>query len=205
MFYECKALTVAPALPATVLAKECYSYMFYWCNLQFPVALPATTLAEKCYYSMFNHCSNIKLSSTRTGDYQTPYRIPVEGTGTTATNALTDMFKSTGGAWYGTPSINTTYYLLQPAFTDECLTFSSPTSFTLTSGDGTIAPRWPGLIEYSTDMTTWTEWDGTTITAGQVNNNYKIYVRGVNNDYIIRFNLYDYNDYHQVSFLRFRK
>ena len=31
--------------------------------------------------------------------------------GTTATNALTDMFTSTGGTFTGTPSINTTYYL----------------------------------------------------------------------------------------------
>ena len=35
----------------------------------------------------------------------------MSGTGTTATDALTDMFTSTGGTFTGTPEINTTYYL----------------------------------------------------------------------------------------------
>ena len=38
------------------------------------------------------------------------YNIPSSGNGTTATNALTDMFSSTGGTFTGTPEINTTYY-----------------------------------------------------------------------------------------------
>lgn len=33
------------------------------------------------------------------------------GTGTTATDALINMFTSTGGTFTGTPEINTTYYL----------------------------------------------------------------------------------------------
>ena len=37
--------------------------------------------------------------------------MPSSGTGTTATNALTHMFTSTGGTFTGTPEINTTYYL----------------------------------------------------------------------------------------------
>ena len=74
-------------------------------------ALPATTLAEYCYYVMFNGCTSLKLSSTQTGEYTVAYCIPTTGTGTTATNALTDMFSSTGGTFTGTPEINTTYYL----------------------------------------------------------------------------------------------
>ena len=60
---------------------------------------------------MFNGCTGLKLSSTQTGEYTQEYRIPSSGTGTTASNALTDMFASTGGTFKGTPSINTTYYL----------------------------------------------------------------------------------------------
>ena len=60
---------------------------------------------------MFNGCTGLKLSSTQTGEYTQEYRIPSSGTGTTASNALTDMFASTGGTFTGTPSINTTYYL----------------------------------------------------------------------------------------------
>ena len=73
-------------------------------------ALPATTLADRCYYYMFHGCTKIELSTTRTGKYQTAYRIPKSGTGTTATNSLGNMFLNTGGTFTGTPKINTTYY-----------------------------------------------------------------------------------------------
>lgn len=112
MFYGCTALTQAPALPATTLASYCYNRMFRSCTslTQVP-ALPATTLADYCYEKMFSGCTKIKLSSTQTGEYTQEYRIPSSGTGTTASNALTDMFAGTGGTFTGTPEINTTYYL----------------------------------------------------------------------------------------------
>ena len=111
MFLSCKSLTTAPALPATTLGRYCYNNMFYGCKaLTTAPELPATTLTEGCYYGMFVGCRNIKLSTTQTGEYQTAYRIPKSGTGTTATNALTNMFAHTGGTFTGTPSINTTYY-----------------------------------------------------------------------------------------------
>ena len=72
--------------------------------------LPATTLATACYSNMFQRCTKIKISSTMTGIYDTAYRIPTTGTGTTATSALTNMFTNTGGTFTGTPTINTTYY-----------------------------------------------------------------------------------------------
>ena len=112
MFRDCTALTTAPELPATTLGEQCYYGMFYGCtSLTTIPALPATTLTDSCYISMFNGCSSIKLSSTKTGNYQTAYRIPTSGTGATATNALLNMFAKTGGTFTGTPSINTTYYL----------------------------------------------------------------------------------------------
>ena len=111
MFDGCTALTTAPALPATTLASVCYSGMFHGCTaLTTAPELPATTLANSCYNYMFNGCTNIKLSTSQTGEYQTEYRIPKSGTGTTATNALNNMFANTGGTFTGTPSINTTYY-----------------------------------------------------------------------------------------------
>ena len=112
MFQGCTSLTQAPSLPATTLATYCYSYMFYGCTgLAQVSALPATTLASNCYSNMFCGCTGLKLSSTQTGEYTVTYRIPMSGTGTTATNALTNMFASTGGTFTGTPEINTTYYL----------------------------------------------------------------------------------------------
>ena len=112
MFNRCTSLTKAPELPATTLATKCYHGMFNGCKslIQAP-ALPATTLAEYCYYRMFYGCTSLKFSSTQTGEYTQEYCIPTTGTGTTATDALTGMFVSTGGTFTGTPSINTTYYL----------------------------------------------------------------------------------------------
>ena len=89
----------------------CYASMFNGCSsLVTAPALPATTLTSNCYQAMFYGCTKIKLSTTLTGIYDTVYRIPTAGTGTTATNALLDMFTSTGGTFTGTPDINTTYY-----------------------------------------------------------------------------------------------
>ena len=112
MFTSCISLTQAPALPATTLSDYCYSTMFEGCIslIQAP-ALPATTLASHCYVRMFEDCTALKLSSTKTGEYTQEYRIPTTGTGTTVTDALTNMFTSTGGTFTGTPEINTTYYL----------------------------------------------------------------------------------------------
>ena len=112
MFYGCKSLTAAPSLPATTLEGYCYRSMFYGCtSLTAAPSLPATTLANYCYYSMFSGCAKIKLSTTASGTYTKPYRIPKSGTGTTASSALDNMFTNTGGTFTGTPKINTTYYL----------------------------------------------------------------------------------------------
>ena len=60
---------------------------------------------------MFDGCTSLKLSTTKTGNYTKVYRIPTTGTGTTATDALADMFYNTGGTFTGTPSLNTIYYV----------------------------------------------------------------------------------------------
>lgn len=112
MFQDCTSLTQAPALPATTLALGCYDEMFYGCtSLTQAPALPAMTLTDICYFHMFDGCTSLKLSTTQTDEYTQEYRIPSSGTGTTATDALTDMFTGTGGTFTGTPTINTTYYL----------------------------------------------------------------------------------------------
>ena len=112
MFYNCTSLTMAPELHATSLAfSGCYGYMFGGCtSLTTVPELPMTSLYKSCYQGMFSGCSLIKLSTTQTGEYQTAYRIPTSGTGTTDTDSLTNMFKGTGGTFSGTPEINTTYY-----------------------------------------------------------------------------------------------
>ena len=112
MFQNCTSLTQAPALPATTLANRCYGSMFQDCrSLTQAPALPATTLADYCYFFMFQNCTSLKLSSTKTDDYMQEYRIPSSGEGMMATNAMKNMFTSTGGTFTGIPAINTTYYL----------------------------------------------------------------------------------------------
>ena len=74
MFYGCKNLTQAPALPATTLADYCYQYMFYNCaSLTQAPELPSTTLGSYCYYSMFQNCTSLttapELPATTLGTY----------------------------------------------------------------------------------------------------------------------------------------
>lgn len=113
MFRSCSGLTTLPngLLSSTTLATYCYRYMFYGCTLLADLpTLAATSLKTSCYQYMFGNCSVIELSTTQVDDYQTPYRIPSSGTGTTASNALANTFNGTGGTFTGTPTINTTYY-----------------------------------------------------------------------------------------------
>ena len=60
MFEGCTSLTSAPALPATTLAETCYGNMFEGCtSLTQAPELPATTLANDCYTSMFSGCQGL--------------------------------------------------------------------------------------------------------------------------------------------------
>lgn len=112
MFKGCTSLTSAPTLPATTLEQGCYYGMFDGCtSLTTAPALPATTLAYYCYSGMFNGCTKLKLSTTQTTEYKTPWRIPSSGTiSSELSNWNTSMLANTGGTFTGNPSINTTYY-----------------------------------------------------------------------------------------------
>ena len=113
MFMNCTNLVNAPALPATSVfwASSCYYRMFEQCtSLASIPALPATELYESCYSSMFKGCTNIKISTTQTSEYNNEYRIPTNGTAEAVSYTLTSMFDATGGTFTGTPSVNTTYY-----------------------------------------------------------------------------------------------
>ena len=94
-----------------ISTQYCFSGAFLNCTaLTSLPKLTATSLSYGCYYWMFYGCSNIKVSTVQTGEYQTPYRIPASGTGTAEQRALYEMFSGTGGTFTNTPVINTTYY-----------------------------------------------------------------------------------------------
>ena len=63
------------------------------------------------------------------------------------------------------------------------LTFKSPNSFTLAIGDAT--KHWDGTLEYSTDASTWTAWDGATaLSSSTSGSNNVLYLRGTGNTVI---------------------
>ena len=63
------------------------------------------------------------------------------------------------------------------------LTFSSPNSFTLKVNDET--KHWDGTLEYSTDTSTWSTWDGiTTLSSATSGSKNVLYLRGTGNTVI---------------------
>ena len=57
------------------------------------------------------------------------------------------------------------------------LTFSSPSAFSIS----VATPGWNGTMEYSTDKSTWTTWDGSEIAAMDNGGTYALYFRGTGN------------------------
>ena len=56
------------------------------------------------------------------------------------------------------------------------LTFSSPNAFSIS------APKnWDGVLEYSTNNTSWTEWDGSEISSASLNGEHILYLSGTGN------------------------
>ena len=70
------------------------------------------------------------------------------------------------------------------------LTFKSPSSFTLKVNDTT--KHWNGTLEYSTDASTWTAWNGkTTLSSATKGSSNVLYLRGTGNT-VITGNKSDY-------------
>ena len=68
------------------------------------------------------------------------------------------------------------------------LTFKSPSSFTLAVNDTT--KHWDGTLEYSTDASTWSTWDGTTTLSSTTSGSSNVlYLRGTGNTVITGNNL----------------
>ncbi len=71
------------------------------------------------------------------------------------------------------------------ATTNNYITFSSSTAFTLKTYNET--KNWDGTLYYSTDLTTWNVWDGTTTLNSSAD--FKLYLRGTGNTNISSANL----------------
>jgi len=171
MFQGCTSLAEAPTLLATQLTKNCYQNMFYGCtslvrspnilatsggyyscysmfegctSLKIPSLIHMLTYDNSTCYFMYRGCSSLKLSTTQTGCYTKPYRIPNEGQGIEPSQwyyqPLQFMFYETGGTFAGTPTLNTTYYLWETPH----ITFMSNSSFTLSIYNST--KNWDGTL-----------------------------------------------------------
>jgi hypothetical protein len=111
LFIRNDALIGVPSLPSTTLSSWCYEMMFRECiNLTELPNLPAKNLPYCCYSNMFLDCSSIKISTTKSNEYNREYRIPIVGDATVDESSLNVMFTGTGGEFKGTPEVNTTYY-----------------------------------------------------------------------------------------------
>ena len=72
------------------------------------------------------------------------------------------------------------YWLVKTETVVPYLTFSSPSSFTLAVGDAT--KHWDGTLEYSTDTSAWSTWDGTTtLSSATSGSDNVLYLRGTGN------------------------
>lgn len=66
----------------------------------------------------------------------------------------------------------------EPQVIGPYLTFKSDTPFTLNAIAPSFGSKWDGILEYSTDTITWTEWNKELISSGKFNT---LYLRGVGN------------------------
>ena len=110
MFSSSNSLVKPPTLTATTLSTGCYRSMFQNSVLAELPKITASEFPSLCCSRMVSGCSFICLSETQTGEYQTPYTLPADGTATAASNAFNYMFQNTGGTFTGNPTVNTTYY-----------------------------------------------------------------------------------------------
>lgn len=110
-FNGCTALTASPIIAATDIGTSaCFNALKGCTALATIPAFKFTNVGVNGLAGAFYGCSLIKLSETQTGEYQTPYRVPAEGTGTGGVQWSANMFAATGGTFTGTLAINTTYY-----------------------------------------------------------------------------------------------
>ncbi len=213
MFYGCTALTTAPELHATTLDNNCYHSMFNRCTSLTtpPSVLPATTLAQSCYRFMFEFTAieaipKIMATTYATDsckgmfdDIKTLNVYSTSGTGHTygwtapssASTYCSGMFGSDDGEseWAkldgsnfpnnGTPTDGKTYYFKTVPI--PYLSFLGNEEFTLKTYNTT--KNWNGILEYSTDTTTWNTWNGTEISSAGS----KLYLRGTGNTKITGF------------------
>ena len=96
----------------TISNNYCFYHMFYNCkSLTTAPALPATTLAEYCYNSMFYGCTRLQVYSSSGTGHDKAWSIPTSGTASSYTSQ-SSMFYNCPGSYTSTSSVslNRTFY-----------------------------------------------------------------------------------------------
>ena len=160
MFSGCESLTAAPALPATTLAPACYYSMFYGCtSLVSAPELSAPTLDTYCYASMFYGCSSLNYVECYATDidYTEAVSYWLYGVADTGTFVKAGSMEDWPAGDSGIPEGWTVQSDgAMPISASKYLTFTSEGTTTISLEN--IGGNRP-LLYYSTDATSWTEWD----------------------------------------------
>ena len=169
MFYDCKSLTQAPELPATILIYSCYNSMFEGCtSLTTAPELPAKELVDWCYNNMFNGCTNlnyVKALFTQLYNDTAPYNWlnNVSSTGT--------FIKSKDATWTNEQAGIPTGWTVQveggvtpePERDYLCFTSTGDSTVRMTQ-NGTPNTSANKVIQYKLNDGQWQTWDLSAVT-----------------------------------------
>lgn len=186
VFYNYDKLTTLTLNTALLSIKEgafngCSGLTAINCKSATPPILEAGVFdnTNNCPINILYSWLDAYSSATNWGKYKARFvAIPVHYLGTSTISSIT----------YGNLDVNIYYGnqilyrgIIPPAPVEEnFIKFVSDESFTLKVVDYT--KYWDGIIEYSTDGSTWSEWDGTTTISSS--NDGKLYLRGTGNTII---------------------
>ena len=101
MFSNCTSLTVAPELPARMLADSCYFNMFRYCtSLTTAPELPSIKLGRSCYTGMFQDCTNLTTAPVLPAIVLAEYCYNIMFYGCSNLNYIKAMFTTTPSTSY---------------------------------------------------------------------------------------------------------
>jgi hypothetical protein len=104
---------------------------------------------------------------------QDAYKLNTEWKGKT-------FYRMMGGKWVKQDAVKMTVVEDEPEKPASYLTFASAEPFTI--GVNNATKNWDGTLYYSTDTTTWSEWDGTVaIASAEHDGEQRVYMRGSGN------------------------
>ena len=104
---------------------------------------------------------------------------------------IADAIREKIGDFGDIPAVEFPNIIMNRLYGKHYITFSSPNSFTLKVRGET--KHWDGILEYSTDASTWSTWNGrTTLSSAISGSDNVLYLRGTGNTFITGNNVADH-------------